>query len=79
MNRTIASATQWAGRLTVVIAMIYLIWTVADLISEPSDNTLRVGFGPNEYIQVLASAMSIAVSGMLAIGIGMMLERFNDE
>jgi hypothetical protein len=80
MNRTIASLTQWAGRLTVLTAFVFLIWSVADLASE-SDNPAfaRVGLGPNQYLQVVVSTASIAVTGMLAVGIGMMLERFNDE
>ncbi len=80
MNRTIASLTQWAGRLTVLIAFVFLIWSVADLASE-SDNPgfARVVLGPNQYLQVVVSTASIAVTSMLAVGIGMMLERFNDE
>ncbi|MFT4597652.1 MAG: hypothetical protein ACI9TF_001901 [Paracrocinitomix sp.] len=80
MNRTIASLTQWVGRLTVLIAFIFLIWSVADLASESSGPGLtRVSLGPNQYLQALVSSTSIAVSGMLSLGIGMMLERFNDE
>ncbi len=79
MNRTIASLTQWVGRLTVVVALVFLIWGVAELAGEPEGAGIRPSFGPNQYLQLLASASSIAVSGMLAVGIGMMLQRFDDE
>lgn len=80
MNSTIASLTQRAGRVTVIIAFVVLIWSVADLASTSSNAGLaRVVVGPNQYLQAVSSAASIAVTGMLAIGLGMMLERFNNE
>lgn len=79
MNRTIATATQWAGRLTVILALVTLIWNFSDIISDNSNVFGPSSFGPNEYLQALSFSASLAVSGMLALGIGMMLERFNDE
>ena len=79
MNRTIATVTQWAGRLTVILALLTLIWSFSDIISENSNPFGSALVRPNEYVQALSLSASLAVTGMLALGIGMMLERFNDE
>ncbi len=79
MNKTIASLTQWTGRATVVIAVIVLIWNVSDIISDNNNQFGSVGIGTNRYLQALSSSASLAVTGMFALGIGMMLERFNNE
>ena len=79
MNKTIASLTQWAGRATVVVAVVVLIWNLSDIISDNSNQFGPVGIGTNRYLQAFSSAASLAVTGMFALGIGMMLERFNDE
>ena len=76
MHRTIGVATQWIGRIVVVVAVVLLIWNFADLADEP-DFVLGWG-GPSRtgaYLSVLASSASLAVGGMLAMALGSLLER----
>ena len=80
MYRTIAKATQWCGRLTVIVAAVFLIYTVYQI---ADDSRSGFGFGgpgrTTAYINVVAQAASIATMGMLAVGIGALLERVSNE
>lgn len=79
MNRTTALLAQWVGRLTVVVALVQLIWTWADLAGSNNNQFGNFPGAPNGYLLALSSAASLSVLGMLAIGLGMMLERVSHE
>lgn len=78
MNKSVAILTQWVGKATVVFALVLLIWNVSDIIGDNDGQFGAGGFGPNRYLQAVTSSASLAVTGMLAVGIGMMLDRFDD-
>lgn len=77
MNQAVSSIAQLVGRIAVILAIVLLVWSVADIVNEPAvPGNVRPTFGPNRYITALAQSAGLAVSGMLAIALGAMLEHF---
>jgi|GEM_PF-2607707 len=75
MNRLIAVAAQRVGQFTVLVALISLLWRWVDLAGSNDTGFPSFPGQQNMYLLELSSAANLAVFGMLAIGLGMMLER----
>jgi len=76
MNKIVAQAAQVIGMVTVVVALFLLVWTVADI----SGSNNFGGGGASSvslYLSAITQSAGYAVSGMLAIALGMLLEKLD--